>query len=113
MLNLKKLRLEKGLSQQALADNFNLSQQSIYKYEHELAEPDIKTLKCLARFFDVSIDYLVGFADDSDDKDNSTLTKISASDVALLQEIKKLPPNVQETLSTLVSYLQTSQSHSD
>ncbi len=51
MLNLKKLRKEKGLTQQFLAEKFDLSQQSIYKYENNLAEPDIATLKELAEFF--------------------------------------------------------------
>lgn len=44
MKNLKILREEFGLSQQKLADLFNLSQQSIYKYENDLAEPDFQTL---------------------------------------------------------------------
>ena len=43
MKRLKELREKKGISQQKLANEFNLSQQSIYKYENDLAEPDIST----------------------------------------------------------------------
>lgn len=44
MENLKKLRLTKGLSQQALADHLELSQQTIYKYENGITEPNIDML---------------------------------------------------------------------
>ena len=44
MNNLKALREARGLSQQKLGEKFNLTQQSVYKYENQLAEPDLKTL---------------------------------------------------------------------
>lgn len=45
MDNLKKLRIQRGLSQQQLADLLHTSQQSIYKYEKGIAEPNLETLK--------------------------------------------------------------------
>ena len=51
MKNLKKLRLERGLSQQKLADILHITQQSIYKYENGLAEPNIELLKNIADYF--------------------------------------------------------------
>lgn len=44
MKNLKKLRQAKKMSQQQLALKLNLSQQTIYKYENQITEPDITTL---------------------------------------------------------------------
>ena len=61
--NLKKLREIHGLSQQRFADLFNLSQQSIYKYENDISEPSIETLTKIADYFNTSIDYLVDFTD--------------------------------------------------
>jgi len=58
--NLKKLRENAELSQQALANAVGSTQQKIYSYENGIYEPDIKTLKLLANFFGTSIDYLVG-----------------------------------------------------
>lgn len=58
--NLKKLRIEKGISQQKLAEYIGVSQQSINKYENHDVEPDITTLTLFAKFFGTSIDYLVG-----------------------------------------------------
>ena len=37
-----------------------ISQQSIYKYENEKAEPDIATMISLAKYFCTTVDYLIG-----------------------------------------------------
>ena len=58
MDNLKKLRQEIGLTQQSLAKELNTSQQSVYKYEHHITEPDISMLKNMADVFNVSVDFL-------------------------------------------------------
>lgn len=62
MLKFKELREEHHLSQQALADILHVTQQSIHKYEHNLAEPDLDILLAAAKYFDTSIDYLVGYS---------------------------------------------------
>ncbi len=61
--NLKKLRLESGLSQQQLANVVGVSQQSINKYENHGVEPDIATLIAFAKYFNTSVDYLIGITD--------------------------------------------------
>jgi transcriptional regulator with XRE-family HTH domain len=61
--NLKKLRVEAELSQQQLAIVIGVSQQSINKYENHGVEPDIATLITLAKYFDTSVDYLIGNTD--------------------------------------------------
>ena len=61
--NLKLLRTNAGISQQALAAQIGVSQQAVNKYENHNAEPDIKTLIAIANYFDTSIDYLVGRTD--------------------------------------------------
>ena len=48
---LRKLRKEKGLSQSALADILNMSQQAIGKWETNHATPDFDTLVQLADYF--------------------------------------------------------------
>ena len=61
--NLKKLRAEKGISQQKLAEIIGVSQPSINKYENHNIEPEIEILKRMASYFDTSIDYIVGYTD--------------------------------------------------
>ncbi|MEW6770244.1 MAG: helix-turn-helix transcriptional regulator [Bacillota bacterium] len=54
------LRKEKGLSQAKLAKLLNLGTSTIANYELNKRTPDPATLKRLADFFDVSVDYLLG-----------------------------------------------------
>ena len=58
--NLKKLRTEHKISQEALGSIVGVSQQAINKYENHNVEPDIATLIKIANYFDVSVDFLIG-----------------------------------------------------
>ena len=60
---LKFLRIEKGLTQQKLAMDFNIEQSTISAYENRVRTPDIDTIEMICNYFDVSIDYLVGRTD--------------------------------------------------
>ena len=63
MLRLKELREQKRLNQEGMALKINVSQSTISAYEVGERTPDLETLITIARFFDVSIDYLVGLSD--------------------------------------------------
>lgn len=56
---LKECRKQKKLSQQALADILNVSQSTVGNWESGSREPDFNTLKVIAEFFGVTIDYLL------------------------------------------------------
>jgi len=57
---LEKLRHEKDLTHQQMGDMLGITRQAYGNYELAKREPDIKTLKILADFFNVSLDYLLG-----------------------------------------------------
>lgn len=57
--NLKKLRTEKKLSQEQLAEKLNISRQAISKWESGKAYPDIDNLILLRDIFNVSLDELM------------------------------------------------------
>ena len=59
--NGKYLRKEKNIGQNELARLLNLSNSSISYWENCKQEPTISALYKLAQFFEVSIDFLVGF----------------------------------------------------
>lgn len=59
-IKLKTLREEKRISQRDLAKILGISQGSVGNWEAGTREPDFKTVKKIADFFDVSIDYLIG-----------------------------------------------------
>lgn len=63
-IRLKNLREERNMSQQKLASEFGLSQSAIGMWESGKREPDFETMKALAQFFNVSVDYLVGNVND-------------------------------------------------
>ena len=88
--NLKKLRQEKGISQQQLADIILVSQQSVNKYENHNVEPDIEILIEIAEYFNVTLDYLVGRTDKKEERQKSDLTNDEKS---LLNEYNQLNKN--------------------
>ena len=57
---LKELRVERKLSQADLAKELNVSQRSISSWETGFRQPDFETLERIAKFFDVTTDYLLG-----------------------------------------------------
>lgn len=58
--NLKRLRRERGLSQDEVAQKLFLSRQSVSKWENGQAEPGVENLKTLAKLYGVTVDALVG-----------------------------------------------------
>jgi len=58
--NLKYLRTEKKIGQVELAHKLGVSKGIISMWENGLREPTMSSLINLAKFFGVSIDYLVG-----------------------------------------------------
>ena len=68
---LVKLRKEKGLSQEELADKLGISRQAVSKWERAEASPDTDNLIMLARLYGVSLDYLLDTdASDEEIKEN-------------------------------------------
>lgn len=59
--NIRKLRKEKGLTQEKLAEILAVSVGAVSKWENGNNTPDIETLAILADFFDISIDALLGY----------------------------------------------------
>ncbi|MBQ9103895.1 MAG: helix-turn-helix transcriptional regulator [Clostridia bacterium] len=58
---LRELRIEKNVSQVEIAKLLNMSKMAISHWEKGNSEPCIEQLKILAKYFDVSVDYLIGF----------------------------------------------------
>ena len=56
---LKFLRERNGLTQEQLAKKFNLLKSSISMYENNVRLPNVEIIKEFAKYFNVSIDYLL------------------------------------------------------
>lgn len=61
--SIKTRRVELGLTQSDLALKLNVSFQTVSKWEKDINEPDVKTLKELSSIFGCTIDELVGEGD--------------------------------------------------
>ena len=60
---LKKLRTEAGLTQKQVAEIINVSPSTVSKYESGKSPIRVNEVLALARFYDVSVDYIGGFTD--------------------------------------------------
>ena len=57
--SIKKLREEKGMTQDELAEKLNVTRQAVSNWETGKTQPDIETLTRLAEIFDVSVERLI------------------------------------------------------
>lgn len=61
---LKELRLEKGLSMQGLANEIGCCAASVFQWEKGIIDISSDNLIKIAKFFNVSADYLLGLKDE-------------------------------------------------
>ena len=60
--NIKRLRKEKDLSQEMLAERLGVTFQAVSRWERGESYPDITMLPALASFFDITLDELMGMS---------------------------------------------------
>ncbi len=59
--NIRRLRKEKSMTQETLADALGVTVGAVYKWEAELSTPELPMLVKLAELFDTSVDALLGY----------------------------------------------------
>lgn len=75
---IRKLRCDKGISQETLAEVCGVSMQAVSKWENEQSCPDISFLPLLAEYFGVSTDYLLtGQNNNTENADNDFVSNLS------------------------------------
>lgn len=82
---LKTLREKKGLKQDQLGLQINVSKATICSYETGARKPPLENLVLLAQIFNVTTDYLLGI----EPKDSIDLSGLSDSQIAALKTMVK------------------------
>lgn len=97
--NLIKLRKEKGLSQEELADKLSVSRQAISKWERGESLPDTDNLIRLAKLYGVSIDEIVGINQEKTETETATAAYASDGEKEQTQESvsEKEQPKTEES----------------
>ena len=81
--NLKRLRLQKGYTQQQLAVELNVTKSVVSYYELQERTPSPEILVKLSYIFHVSTDYLLGL----EHRQTLDLSNLKEEDILLLQQL--------------------------
>lgn len=92
--NLKQLRKEKGMTQTQFASEFNIATGTIAMWETGKRTPDTETLKKIARFFNVSIDFLL----DNEKNSSNDLEELPEELIILNRNAKNTTPENRKKL---------------
>lgn len=82
---LKQLRENKGINQTEISNMLNIKQASYSNYENNKREPDIKTIKALADFYNVTTDFLL-----EHDQNNEKEKLLTIEETKIINELKDL-----------------------
>ena len=110
---LKKLRRDKDITQNSLAEYLGISYQAVSKWENGTGLPDITLLPAIAGFFGVSADYLLGIDQEAseskiekalqDAQNFNHIGEIEKS-IHIIEEALKSFPNDHRLLCDLIKY---------
>lgn len=86
---LKQLREEKNILQKTIADTIGVSQPTYTLYENGKREPNFETLLKIAKYFNVTTDYLLGASECKSAENDDINKRLGLSDEAIkvLQEL--------------------------
>lgn len=94
----KELRLEKKLSQDKIAEDLEISQPLIAKWESHQSTPSPEMLDYIADYFNVSVDYLIGRSKYRNlEADNSELDNV------LFSKAKDLTDDEKKTIISVIN----------
>ena len=85
----KALRTRKRLTQAQLAEDLGLSRSAVSMYERGEREPDFETLELIADYFNVDMNFLIGWENNPDQPSSTDLFSIPG--IEPLPKTKKVP----------------------
>lgn len=92
---LKQLRLERGWSQQDVADKIGLNKMTVSQYENGQRRPSFNRIKKIAEVFHVDINYLLGFSTES-------LHPVSLSEIQMIEAYRHAGAETQAAVRAVL-----------
>lgn len=100
---IKDLRKKRGLMQQRLASELGITQQMLSKYERDVTLIKVDVLKKIAKYFNVTTDYLLGVSDVKRDLQRQMVMNETLDEYYDLVEVyKELDPYDQEMIWSII-----------
>ena len=104
-IRLKELRKEKGVTQKDFSKFFKIASGTIAMWEVGKREPDFETVKKIADYFKVSIDYLLGRSDIRNPEEDQDKITIWGLDDKIYHHLSELPEEGKEDLIKYIELL--------
>ena len=108
MEHLRELRERKSLYQKDVAAALKIDRTTYVKYETGASEPSFEILKRIARFYDVSIDFLLDFDTKSQKTKKKPPVVLSQEEERLLSDYRSFNEKGQEIIREMVYTMKTS-----
>ena len=104
MIKLFELRTERELSQRQMSKILNVSQGTYNNWENSKTQPSIEQLIALAKFFNVSVDELIGYVDNG--QTEQVQPAYEQKEKELLETFQACTPDTQNLIIKLIRKLQ-------
>lgn len=105
----KSLRLERGWSQQEVADRVGLNKMTISQYENGKRKPSFEVIEALAEIFHVDMNYLLGYSDkitrlsgDHTDPTSGPYVEVTAAELELLKAFRHAGAETQAAIRAIL-----------
>ena len=100
---IQEVRKRKGLTQEQLARNLNVSKSTIAMWETGKRDPDSKMITFISDYFNVSADYLLGNTDDPNPPRKKTAPEKLDPDIVSIQRLhENLTPKDREKFMKII-----------
>lgn len=86
---ISKARRYKDMNQKELAQKAGITEASLSRYENGIREPRSQALRNISDALEVSTDYLLGFSDEMDIKDNKLSDKSPEDIEEIMKEVEE------------------------
>jgi len=98
---IKELRESENMTQQAFANEFQISKQTVSNYENNERTPDVYLLLHISKHFNVSMDYLTGNSDYKT-PELKHIKDVTNIEISLIELISRMPDSSKSFLYRLL-----------